>query len=163
MCQALISEKSRVIVMKLKGINISNLEGKVLQFVLMKNKSLHTLDLSNSKVDSGECLEYFLQKIDKYSSIRHLVLDGLHPDLSGSLETLGEAISDNTKLEVLILRDNKLKWAPYSAFWDNVRGNTSLQKINVSKTDLTDRVLEKMCLYLLDEGLKLVDLDLSRN
>jgi hypothetical protein len=46
MCQALISEKSRVIVMKLKGINISNLEGKVLQFVLMKNKSLHTLDLS---------------------------------------------------------------------------------------------------------------------
>jgi hypothetical protein len=30
MCQALISEKSRVIVLKLKGIHISNLEGKVL-------------------------------------------------------------------------------------------------------------------------------------
>jgi hypothetical protein len=32
----------------------------VLQYVLMKNKSLHTLDLSNAKIESGECLEFFL-------------------------------------------------------------------------------------------------------
>jgi hypothetical protein len=30
MCQSLISDKSRVIVLKMKGIHISNLEGKVL-------------------------------------------------------------------------------------------------------------------------------------
>jgi len=60
MCQSLISEKSRVTVFKLKGVQISNLEGKVLQFVLMKNKSLHTMDISYSKVDSGECLDFFL-------------------------------------------------------------------------------------------------------
>jgi len=41
----------------------------------MKNKSLHTIDLSNIKVDSGECLEFFLQKLDKYSNIRYLILD----------------------------------------------------------------------------------------
>ena len=87
----------------------------------------------------------------------------MQPDLSGAIETLGEAISENTKLEVLVMRENKLKWSPYSNFWDNVRGNTSLQKINVSKTDISDRVIEKMCLYLVEEGLKLVDLDLSRN
>lgn len=126
MCQSLINEKSRVIILKLKGIHISNLEGKVLQFVLMKNKSLHTLDLSNVKVDSGECLEFFLQKLDKYSNIRYLIMDSIQPDLSNSLEILGEALSENIKLEVLIMRENKLKWVPYSNFWDNLRGNVSL-------------------------------------
>ena len=70
---------------------------------------------------------------------------------------------ENTKLEVLIMRENKLKWVPYGNFWDNIKGNSSLQKINVSKTDLSDRVLEKMCHYLLNPELKLIDLDLSRN
>lgn len=131
--------------------------------MLMKNKSLHTLDLSNVKVDSGECLEFFLQKLDKYSNIRYLIMDSIQPDLSNSLEILGEALSENIKLEVLIMRENKLKWVPYSNFWENIKGNTSLQKINVSKTDLSDRVLEKMCSYLISPDLKLVDLDLSRN
>lgn len=74
-----------------------------------------------------------------------MVLDNIIPDLSGSLEILGEAINENVKLEVLIMRENKLKWVPYSAFWDNMKRNTSLMKINLSKTDLSDRVLEKMC------------------
>lgn len=61
------------------------------------------------------------------------------------------------------MRENKLKWVPYASFWDNIKGNTSLQKINVSKTDLSDRVLEKMCTYLISPELRLIDLDLSRN
>jgi len=61
------------------------------------------------------------------------------------------------------MRENKLKWNPYSSFWENMKGNKSLQKINVSKTDLTDRVLEKLCYFLVEPGTKLVDLDLSRN
>jgi hypothetical protein len=116
----------------------------------MKNKSLHTLDISNCKVESGECLEFFLQKLDKYSNIRYLVMDQILPDLSGSLEILGEALAENTKLEVLMMRENKLKWVPYANFWDNMKNNTSLQKINISKTDLSDRVLEKLSMYLLN-------------
>ena len=46
------------------------------------------------------------------------------------------------------MRENKLKWTPYSNLWENMKGNCSLLKINISKTDLTDRVLEKMCVYL---------------
>ncbi len=61
----------------------------------MKNKSLHTLDLSNSKVESAECLEYFFQKIDRHSSIRNLILENVQPDLCAALEVLGEAISQN--------------------------------------------------------------------
>ena len=150
-------------ILKLCHLHISNLEGKVLQFVLMKNKSLHTLDISYSRVDSAECLEFFLQKFDKYSNIKYLIIDSIMPDLSNSLEILGEALVENTKLEVMIMRDNKLKWVPYAAFWDNIKGNTSLQKISVSKTDLSDRVLEKTVNYLVSPGIRLVDLDLSRN
>ena len=85
------------------------------------------------------------------------------PDLSSSLEILGEALSENQKLECLIMRENKLKWVPYAAFWENMKSNNSLLKVNVSKTDLSDRVLEKMCVYLNNPELKLVDLDISRN
>ena len=53
-------------------------------------------------------------------------MDNIQPDLSNSLEILGEALSENIKLEVLIMRENKLKWVPYSNFWDNLRGNVSL-------------------------------------
>ena len=83
--------------------------------------------------------------------------------MSGSLEILGEALNDNVKLEVLIMRENKLKWIPYSSFWENMKNNTSLMKINLSKTDLSDRVMEKMCVYLSNPAIKLVDIDLSRN
>ena len=120
MCQAYIGEKCRVQVFKCKGINISNLEGKVMQFVLMKNKSLHTLDFSNCKLDSPDHLEYFLQKIDKTSNIRYLVLDNIQPDLSGCLELMGTTFAESQKLEVLNMRENKLKWIPYSQFWENI-------------------------------------------
>lgn len=76
---------------------------------------------------------------------------------------MGETFSENQRLEVLIMRENKLKWVPYANFWENIQNNTSLLKINVSKTDLSDRVLEKLCLYLQNPNVKLMDLDLSRN
>ncbi len=81
--------------MKLKGLHISLLEGKVLQFIIMKNKSLHTLDLSNSRADNGECLEFFVQKFDKYSNIKYLILDNLQPDISSAIEIFGEALQEN--------------------------------------------------------------------
>ena len=61
------------------------------------------------------------------------------------------------------MRENKLKWVPYCNFWENLRSNTTLKKINVSKTDLSDRVLEKLCLLLDYPNISLVELDLSRN
>jgi len=129
----------------------------------MKNKMLHTLDFSGCRTDGAENLEFFLQKLDKFSNVRYLTLDNIQPDLSPSLEILGEALSENTKLEVLIMRENRLKWVPYCNFWDNLKPNVTLRKINVSKTDLTDRVLEKLCVLLENPNISLVDLDLSRN
>ena len=71
----------------------------------------------------------------------------MQPDLSANLETLGEALADNTILEVLILRENKLKWNAYQNFWCAMLPNRTILKINLSKTDMSDRVVEKMALY----------------
>ena len=53
-------------------------------------------------------------------------MDQILPDLSSSLEILGEAIAENQKMEVLVMRENKLKWVPYASFWENMKNNTSL-------------------------------------
>jgi hypothetical protein len=121
----------------------------------MKNKNLHTIDISGCRTDYAENLEFFLQKIDKSSAIRYLVLDNIQPDLSVSLEVLGEALSKNTELEVLIMRENRLKWIPYAAFYESIKTNTSIKKINVSKTELNDRVLEPLCSLLRNPGVVL--------
>jgi len=75
-------------------------------------------------------------------------MENVEPDISNTIEVLGETLSENLKLEELILQDNKIKWVQYCTFWEKLKGNTSLKKINVSKTDLSDRILEKMTPYL---------------
>jgi NLR family CARD domain-containing protein 3 len=76
---------------------------------------------------------------------------------------MGEALSMNNKLEVLIMRENKIRWNNYCNFWQFLLPNTTIQKINLMRTDLTDRVLEKMVKYLEVPNVSLVDLDISKN
>lgn len=87
----------------------------------------------------------------------------MQPDLNPSLEVLGQALANNTKLEILLMRENRLKWMPYAAFWQSIKANTTLKKINVSKTELNDRVLDPLCSMICNPAIQLVDLDLSRN
>lgn len=162
-CQALLTEKCRLNVLKLRGLTLTNLESKVIQFILMKNKLLHTIDFSHCRVDNAENLEYFIQKFDQFSNVRYLTLDGIGPDVSSSAEILGEALALNTKMEVLQLREARIKWFSYQKFWDNLKGNKTIRKISVSKTDMTDRVLESAVNYFCAETSQIVDLDLSRN
>ena len=81
--------------LKLKGLRVSNVEGKVLQFLLTKNKTLDTLDLSNIKADSSEYLECFLSKFNQQSNIRYLVIDNVYPELTTTIETFGKAVNEN--------------------------------------------------------------------
>jgi hypothetical protein len=77
MCSALLLERCRLNILRLRNIQISNLESKVIQYILMKNKQLNTIDFSNCRIDSPENLEFFLQKLGKESYIRYLTLSGL--------------------------------------------------------------------------------------
>ena len=72
----------------------------------------------------------------------------MKPDISLSLETIAEALAENVKLEVLILKENRIKWIQYQNFWAILMPNNVLQKINLHKTDLNDRVVERMCKYV---------------
>ena len=87
----------------------------------------------------------------------------MQPDLNTPIETMGEALATNKKLEVLIMRENKIKWVQYCNFWNLILTNTTLLKMNLQKTDLSDRVVEKMGKYLEQPNVSLVDLDISKN
>ena len=92
----------------------------------MKNKQLHTLDLSFCHTDDPENFNCFLHKLDEFCNIKFLTLDNMSPDLNSSIESFGEALSSNKKLEVLIMRENKIKWSNYCNFWTLLQPNTTL-------------------------------------
>jgi hypothetical protein len=79
----------------------------------------------------------------------------MQPDLHNSIETLGEALTDNMTLEVLNMRGNKIKNAPYQNFWNIMKKNTFLKKINCSKTELNDKVVEALGLCLESKTIRL--------
>lgn len=126
MCQAILNERCRLNILKMRGIIIGEIEGKIIQFILMKNKQIHTLDLSECRTEDSANFEFFFEKLNQFCHIRFLTLENMYPDLSNNIETIGEALSENTKLEVLILRDNRLKWVPFQNFWSNVMPNKTL-------------------------------------
>ena len=144
MCQAILNEKCRLSVLKLRGLHVTEIEGKIIQFILMKNKTIHTLDLSECRTDDPAYFEHFCEKIGQFCSVRFLTMEKMSPDLSGNIETIGESLAENTKLEVLILRDNRIKWSNYQMFFVNMMPNRTIQKLNLCKTDLNDRVLERV-------------------
>lgn len=163
MANGLLNERCRLQALKLKGINFGQLEGKVMQFVLMRNKSLTTLDLSECTADSAENLENVFLKFDQFCNIRTLVVQHLNTDFNYIIEIFGDALSSNTKLEGLSLKENKLKQTQYCNFWDLMTENRSLKHIDIAKTEVTDKVCMKISSYLERQDIKLSDLNLSRN
>ena len=64
----------------------------------------------NSTYISKSARLNFLMRLDQPE---RLTLENMKPDISPVLETVAAALSENTKLEVLILRENKIKWVNY--------------------------------------------------
>ena len=113
MSQAILNERCRLNILKMRGLLIGEIEGKILQFILMQNKQLHTLDLSQCRTEDPTYFDFFFSKFDQFCNIRYLTLENMQPEISTNLETLGDSLAENKKLEVLVLRDNKIKWVPY--------------------------------------------------
>jgi hypothetical protein len=59
--------------------------------------------------------------------------------LNGFIIAFGEALSENTKLEGLSLKGNKINYANYCNFWVLLLKNKTLRKMNLSSTDLNDK------------------------
>lgn len=163
MANGLLNERCRLLSLKLRGIAFGQLESKVMQFILMRNKSLQTLDLSACSTDSPENLEAVFSKFDQFCSIRTLVVENLDADLNYVIESFGSSLNVNTKMEGLSLKENKIKQTQYCNFWELLAENRTLKKINVSKTEVTDKVCSKISGYLKHSELRLQELNLSRN
>jgi Ran GTPase-activating protein (RanGAP) involved in mRNA processing and transport len=87
----------------------------------------------------------------------------MNADFNYVIVEFGEALGLNTKLEGLSIKDNKLKGHQYCNFWELMCENRSLRKINVSKTDVTDKVCARISHYLMGQDIHLMELNLSRN
>ena len=61
----------------------------------MKNKTIHTLDLSECRTDESQNFDHFCEKINQFCNIRFLTMEKMYPDLSSNIETVGEALADN--------------------------------------------------------------------
>ena len=81
-CAAILNDRCRLNTLKFKGISIGQLEGKIIQYILMKNKSINTLDLSNCRADNPDNFEFFLQQLNQFCNIRFLTIENLQPDIS---------------------------------------------------------------------------------
>ena len=98
MCNPMLQTKCRINVLKIRGALITSLEAKVLQFILMKNRQIHTMDFSECIDDNNNNFSIFLAKLDSFSNVRTLSLDGMLHNMNNCIEPLGEALSTNEKL-----------------------------------------------------------------
>ena len=163
MANGLLNERCGLNALKLRGIMFGQLEGQLMQYILTRNKSLQTLDLSQCSTDSPENLANVFGKFDWACNVKTLVADGLNTDLDTIVETFGEALGANVNLEGLSLKENKIKQSQYCDFWNLIAENRSLRKINVAKTEVTDKVCAKISTFLQQPDMELLDLNLSRN
>ena len=74
---AVLNERCRLNVLKLRGLKIKQFEAKILQLILMRNKQLTTLDISTCKEVEDEAFMTFLQKFNDMCNIRYLTMEGL--------------------------------------------------------------------------------------
>ena len=76
---------------------------------------------------------------------------------------LGEAISENNKIEILKMNENKIKPASYLKFWESLKNNKSLKKITAMKTEINDRICDEIGFFLSRKTCNILELDLSKN
>lgn len=90
--------------MKLKGCHISEAEGRVLSYIVQKNQSIQTVDLTSSVAQDPASLLLFLQQIGKESRIKVLVLENIRTSFSDCIVGFGTALGENVTLECLSMR-----------------------------------------------------------
>jgi len=120
MCAPMLKPKCRINILKVRGALITTLEAKVLQFILMKNRQIHTMDFSECIDDNNSNFCIFLAKLDNFSNVRSLSLDGMLHNMNSCIEPLGDALSTNEKLHILNLRNTRIRVNNYSAFWTSL-------------------------------------------
>ena len=102
-------------------------------------------------------------KFDQFCNLKNLIAENINADLNHFIEIFGEALGVNTKLEGLSLKENKIKQLHYCSFWDLMHENRSLRNINITKTEVNDKVCVKLASYLSQTDLRLQEINLSRN
>ena len=75
----------------------------------------------------------------------------------------GIALSANKQLETLSMRNNKIKESEHIGFWDGMRENTTLRKLDMYRTGANDDVIDSMDGYFSNTFSKLREINLCHN
>ena len=55
--------------------------------------------------------------LGQQSNIESLHINGIQTEMSVAIELLGEALSENTKIKILKMSENKMRATSYIKFW----------------------------------------------
>jgi len=76
---------------------------------------------------------------------------------------MGKALGENMKIETLSIRDCKARERAQIEFWRGIKDNRSLRVMNLERNRVTDKVASVIAEYIIQEGIVLTDLNLSKN
>ena len=85
MISPLLTQKCRVNKFTLRSCDLTPLESKVLCYILMKNKLMHTVDFSECTDKERDSFVLIFDKFGSGSNVRYLSLEGILPDLNFSI------------------------------------------------------------------------------
>ena len=98
MSQPMLNARCFVNVLKIKESLITNVEAKILSFMLTKNKQITTVDFSGCIDDDMKNFGVILSKLTRTSTIKFITIDGIEPGLTHSVEPFAKALKNNTAL-----------------------------------------------------------------
>jgi hypothetical protein len=96
------------------------LESKILQMVIMRNKKITTIDLSELDDPTDENLNHVLGKVDSHAFMKHLFINNIKQPLTSCMWDFSPALGANKQLETLSMRCNKIKSDEYYKFWEGM-------------------------------------------
>jgi len=106
------------------------------------------LDLSFIKCEEPKFLETVFSNFNKACCVVTLNLENLKTNFDQSIEAFGRALAENNTLQLLNMKDNKISQKQNLLFWKNLIHNKSLKKIDVSKTEIDDKVVVNLAKFL---------------
>jgi hypothetical protein len=98
MSQPMLNTRCFVNVVKIKESLITNVEAKILSFMLVKNKQISTLDFSGSIDEDMKNFGVILARMDKKSKVKFITLNDIQPCLTYAVESFSKALKNNTEL-----------------------------------------------------------------
>eukprot|EP00347_Sterkiella_histriomuscorum_P007848 403347332 len=159
----LADQPNRIKTLKLRGMQIGELEGKVLHYLIGGNEMLLNLDVSHIKTLNPQNLK-FLEHFKLVSKVQNLNFESIKGcDISELLPGIGRCLGSNNFISTLNMRNNKSKPIFQQQFFAAMLPNKSLKVLNMERNKLCDQSIDLLANYISQQDIILEELIISKN